>query len=335
MAVGGLQALRKIQWGVETTFGTPVAATARYQGALTHHVKPTFGRPIEERGLFANLTRSYQTLQDVDWALLPMPATYEQLPYILEMGVKGGVSPVLTAVTVNTWTYPFATTAELAPKYYTIETGDDLQAFKLTSSWITDFTIAGSYNGLVTVGANGHAQTEATTSFTGALTETTIEEIIAANGDMYLDVSWAALGTTKVAATLLDFSIKFNTMRTPRHYINGQLTAQSTSHAKAQAADISLTLEFNTLADAEYTTYWLAQTTRFMRLKFPGTVIAGSTGSVVRSLIMDMALKYDDHDPNNVTTGTTTVKVKASSVYDTTGASEAQFAIASALSALP
>jgi len=79
-------ALRKIQFGRESTAGSKVAATAKIMGALTMEEKLTLHRPDEERGSLADVHRTLITGEDVDLSF-EGDMTFEQVMYFLNMGM--------------------------------------------------------------------------------------------------------------------------------------------------------------------------------------------------------------------------------------------------------
>jgi len=94
--VSGIKALRRIQIGEETTKGTAVPATAALAGMLTMKESPTIHRPVEERGQLAEFSRSVKVANLAELTL-ESDATFEQILYLLHMGVLGNVVPPVAA----------------------------------------------------------------------------------------------------------------------------------------------------------------------------------------------------------------------------------------------
>lgn len=328
-----LSAMRRIQLGKETTYGTLVPATAIFLGSAKIHEKPTFNRPVEERALFAQQVRSYQVTEDVDFSLMGS-LSFEQAMYLGAMSMKGGVAGLTYHTTGKGWTYPLATASALGVDTYTCEYGDETQGWVATSVFGQSLTISGAYGGLVTFDLACHAQTMATQAFTAALATPTVENMVAANGTISIDTTWGGLGTTPITAALIDFSWKVDSGRKPKHFITGSKNSQGISEGRSKV-EFTATLEFNAGVITERTGQWLAQNTRFVELNFQGSAIAGSMAAINKTLKLDTALVWDDWDQNNERDGTVTVKVKGTSVYDPTGANEAQMVLYNLVATLP
>ena len=104
----GVKALRRLQLGRETTAGTIVAATTVWRGEGVIEDTLVHETPVEDIGLLPDTTRSYIPLKGAKIALAATPATFEQLPHILEMGIATvtGTSDGTGTDWVRTYTMP-------------------------------------------------------------------------------------------------------------------------------------------------------------------------------------------------------------------------------------
>src|SRR3990167_7538827 len=115
----GVLALRRLQIGKEasTDPGTAVAATAllRFEGVWKDETLVEF--PPENVGYLGGRDRAYIPMVH---ATLEMagPATFEQMPYVLEAGVKA-VTPTTDSGSGYIYTYALPTTAQNTPSSYT------------------------------------------------------------------------------------------------------------------------------------------------------------------------------------------------------------------------
>jgi len=96
MSPSGITGLRKIQIGEEVTKGTAVPATAGLAAVLTMKESPTIHRPVEERGQLAEFSRSVKVANLAELTL-ESDVTFEQILYLLHMGVLGNVVPPIAA----------------------------------------------------------------------------------------------------------------------------------------------------------------------------------------------------------------------------------------------
>lgn len=133
----GAKALRKIQLGRETTAGTAVAATTVWRGLGTIEDQRETVFPEEDVGYLGGLDRNYIPVLEAGLTMDPVPATFEQLPHILEAGVKTATpSQDGTAGSGYSYTYTLPTTSKNTLKTYTIEGGDDQQAEEMEYSFV-------------------------------------------------------------------------------------------------------------------------------------------------------------------------------------------------------
>ena len=133
MTTYGTRALRKIQIGKETTHGTAVAATYALYGKMTMEEPRKLHMPTDEEvGALAAATRSeVVSVGPVNIKWDQEGVSYEQVLHALHMGVKGGITASqLDTETAYSWTFSPSLTASPAPNSFTIEHGDNLQAFE-------------------------------------------------------------------------------------------------------------------------------------------------------------------------------------------------------------
>jgi len=123
--MAGVKALRKIQLGDESPAGTAVAASTIWRGlgAIEDQREVVFAE--EDVGVLPGVDRTYTPKLLAALAMEETEATFEQLPYILEAGVKS-VSGVKDGDGSGyAYTFAFPTTAANTPLTYTIEMGDN------------------------------------------------------------------------------------------------------------------------------------------------------------------------------------------------------------------
>ena len=142
--MAGIKRLRKLQFGKETTAGTAVPATTiwRGTGTLEDLRAPYF--PDEDIGYIAPVNRVVIPFTQGQLDLDEVPATFEQLPYILAMGVDGVVTGTKDGAGDGyIYTYTFPTTAAKTPKTYTVEGGDNVQVEQMAYTFCESFKLSG------------------------------------------------------------------------------------------------------------------------------------------------------------------------------------------------
>lgn len=227
----GEQAFTRVQYGIEATRGTPVAATGRLL-LPTAKIKLFQDRkiqsPDESLGLRTKSKRTavYQILGD-SWGLQIDDGYYQALPFLYSIFMKGGVSPTQTG-SDGDWKYDFtpSLSASNAINSATIEIGDDVQAYKMEYCMCKQLTIAGKVGGdsAQTIQAQLFNRQITPGTFTAALSNPAAPEpIIANNTKIYQDPTWAALGSTLLSGLIIDYSIVMLNGVSPRFHAGSKI----------------------------------------------------------------------------------------------------------------
>ena len=334
----GLRALRKIQLVKEVSPGTQIAtATARLIGTLGMQNDQKYYRPEDlETGKLSSFERSYVVGEQAN---LPFEsdANYEQLGYMLGMAVKGGITPGAPSDSLYTWTFLPNLTSLNSPDTYTIQYGDDVQAFLSGFCFATEIELSGQLDDAVKVKAAIVGQNVRTGSFTSLTNPTVLTPVIVGTGKLYVDSSWATLGNTAVAATLVDFSYKTVSKAgsggiNPIKYIDGNIYFSDRAESKRHV-ELEMTLAF-TSATAGYFAAYIAslQTSKFIRIKFTGPLVGVSAHD---ELDLDGNFIIDQYPTLTERDGQDIVKLKLVSQYDSISTNEWQIILKNALAAMP
>lgn len=325
----GGSAFTKIQTGREATAGTKVAATAKQMGKLEMEEIITLHRPDEERGSLADKHTSTPVGEAVECSFSG-DATFEQLPYWLENSIRT-VSGAVTDTSAYTYTYtPNLTTAN-TPKTFTIEYGEDVQEHEIEYCVTKELEISGAIDGVWAVKANIFGRNLDPSSFTGALSDPTVEPAIMNLTKLYIDDSGGSHGGTEKALTLIDFAFKLSTGFLPGKH-GGATLYFDTLRQKKITATLDMTLEFLTATEAERVKY-VAGTNRLVRLEALGTLAGASTA--YRTARIDMSGVYTKWSTLQDDDGATTVAVTLETEYDATWAKALELVVINAVSTLP
>jgi hypothetical protein len=304
----GVKALRKIQLGAESTAGTAVAATTIWRGMGTIKDDRETVFVEEDVGYLGGVDRAYQPKYLATLDLESVPATFEQLPYILEMGIELETPTQDGAGTDYIYSYDGPTTAQNTPRTFTIEGGDDQQAEEMEYAHAESFTIEGEAGQAVMMQATLKGRQVVTTSFTGALSLPTVEEILTSKGNLFIDDVSGTIGTTQKTNTLLSFALNWTTGFQPVWTADGQLYFSFVKQVMPEIV-LDVTFEHDGTAVAEIAN-WRAETSRLIRLLFEGSVF-GTPGTTYnnKTLIIDLAGRWDnfdkigEQDGNDIVTG--------------------------------
>jgi hypothetical protein len=302
-STAGRYNLSKVQMGFESTPGTPVAATWIWRGVAGHiDSQPVIREVMEQVGLIGGTDRTVLT---ANLAVLELPetdATYEQLPVLFASGFGGAKTGVADGSGSSGYKYltTFPTTAgpTMTGKFLTVETGDDVQAEELEYGHVVSINLKGTGGDVVLVTATLHGRKGTETTFTGALSLSTVEEIVFGKGRLYLDAIGGTIGTTQVSEQLLAFDITFNATWEKKYTFDGSLD-WTFPHYVTHEITGSLTFEHDStdiVGTVSEKTNWKNQTARLMRLQILGAALAtagsGTSFSGFKGLRIDLPIKW-------------------------------------------
>jgi hypothetical protein len=149
----GTKALRKIQFGAEATPGTPIAATALWRGVGVAEDSRMIVFPKEDIGIAPGADRSYVASLGAKITLAPIEETFEQGPYLFEMGAKKiGTGVADGAGSGKIYSYPFWTTpanklTQPTLGIRTLEAGDDMGIEVMEFGFADSITLDGKGDG--------------------------------------------------------------------------------------------------------------------------------------------------------------------------------------------
>jgi len=328
--------LRKLQLGRESTAGTPVAATTIYRAPASSIVADQERViPDENVGYLGPIDRGYFPSIGATYEMPESEATFEQILHLLEAGVQT-VSATANGGTTTAYVYTYAmpTTAQNTIKTYTLEVGNDQQAYRMGYGHVETITLSGVPREAVKVSAMWRGQSKMANAFTGALSLAAVEEILFGKGKLYLDDAGGTLGGTLTSATWMGFTMEVNTGWRAQWTGDGALNF---SFIKNIGPDItgSLTLEYNATGVGAETAF-AAGTTKLVRMDFDGSTLSGSGGTYsTKKYRVDLAMQITSVDPLESRDGNDIVTVNFRAVYNATAALYANFLVCNLLATVP
>lgn len=287
----GLEAFRRIQTGLEATRGTLVAADKKLYGSLTMTPEITYHRPMDERNSLAEFRRSVATAQRTTLRY-EGDATYDQIVDFLSMALKGAITPtgpVVMSEADRLWTFTPNLTSKNVQDSFTFEYGDDTQEFECGFVVCENLELSIALGEVLGLRADLFGKLAAKATFTGSISEVAVTEIVANDVEIWIDGTYANLGTTLKATLLTGGSIRIATGLVPVKYADGSLD-MSTVMEQRRHLEMDLDLAIGTDGITEYDAY-IANTDRAIRIKFTGAAIVGSA-SQVYALTIDAFGRY-------------------------------------------
>ena len=333
--MAGIKALRKIQLGLEATPGTSVPATALWRGAGTIEDRREVTFVDEDLGYISGVDRTYVGKLLAALSMDDVPATFEQLPYLLAAGVKDVVTGVADGVgSGKIYAYTFPTTAKNSIKSYTIEGGDDQEAERMEYAFVESFKLSGKGGEALMMSANWLARQVALNAFTGSIAVPTVEDVLFGKGKLYIDAASGTIGTTLVSNTFLGLEFSCTTGWAPVFTADGNLYF---SFSKLTTPEVTFDITFeHDAGGAARKVDWRAETARLVRVQFEGSALttAGTLYSK-KTLRLDVAAKVEkvsklgEQDGNDILTASFRAR------YNATAAKFAEIVIVNELSSLP
>jgi len=273
-----LQALRRLQLGKETTPGTVAQATVaipasweqdeqvnvgKLKGVTGYRIAPANG-PIVGRG-FGLAVETELTAEEILWPLLTGLAsvtpsgsgpayTWTFAPSL------GGHAQVATATAECIKTDGAANHyVAIVPYCFTTKFSIEWNATDLAAlKW--EMAGRARQNGAPTASINPYASRE---------------PLVGGLAKVYLDSSWASLGTTQLSGVVRSGTLEVNTGLVPVQTVDGRADLDFAKHSSGElSASLELVLELDAVGSAQYQRY-RDNGTAFIRVRFDGTNIGG------------------------------------------------------------
>ena len=279
--IPGVTRLRRLQLGIEGTFKTQVPCTRRMPWTLAPTVQPNWTFPQADTGTLSQAIAPFRKALDITGT-----ATGElfsnDLPYLLAMLVKGGVTPT-GGGTAKTWAYSPAETSQDVFDTFTAEWGDDAVADawawvggvaeSCTFTYPQDqgpITISAALR-LAAIGAYPDTYTP------GLSVDLAPVPLFMADTSLYLNDSSGTIETTKLSDVLYDATLTYTNNIDVKRFANGSNTRFEVQDYGRGERVIELT------ANGAKQTAWIAEalkwiaaspTERFIGLRTQSTVAA-------------------------------------------------------------
>jgi hypothetical protein len=344
-STAGRYALSKVQVGRETTPGTAVAATRIIRGPAGHieDLRERV-RPNEMIGVIGGTTRNYTPKLLAQMEVPEGEATFEQLPIWFMSMYAGAHAGVADGSGSSGYKYlttiPTTAGTSLTGKTMTVETGDDINVREMEYSHAISINIKGTGGGAMMRTVTLQGQRSTSSSFTGGLSLTTVEDIMVSKGRFYVDAIGGTIGTTQIAEQLLAFDITFEATYTPKYTLDGNLYP-TFFHYVNKSITGSLTFEHDStdiVGATSQETAWEAGTPQLMRLEFLGSALAtpgsGTTFSGVKGARFDLPFVYQKWGKLGEQDGNSIIVAEFYSAYDGTALNAGSILIVNELATL-
>lgn len=285
---------------------TTTANVASVTTSPTLSFRPGMGdlniiHPEEERGVLAAYHRSYVASKLAE-GTLEGDATFEEItiPLCLAILDADGTS-MTTAGPGYSWSFEPAWSTSNDPGIWTIEFGDDVQAFEMGYVFGTNLNISGSTEEEWSVSCDVVGQAIDTCTFTGSAVTTgyDVETILMQETMLYMTTDSTGIDTTtdQVEGAFLDFDFTLPDHYKPRFTADGELYFSGIKECKI-APELELTLVVDADTKDQITDYYQNQTQQIIRIQADGSEITTGTNKFARiemcGIITDVSELADD-----------------------------------------
>lgn len=247
---------------------------------------PEAYRPTLARGLLLANRGGETVIQRGSNINMEGPLTFEFAPHIFN-----GVIANVSAPTANVSTHTRNPAIMPTLAHYTIERRITDKVTPIDQAWhystFTDLTLTFATNEVWMYSANLFARRVQTETLTPAITLPTHEIALVPKTSVFIDSTFATIGTTPITAQILSGSVKFGSGAAPLWTADGRADLDWSVpiySSEMVTCEVSLTL----LAGPQFATEKTAaeaQTLRGMRIQIDGSTAA-------RQIQMDMLLKH-------------------------------------------
>lgn len=312
----GIKALRFIQLGKETTAGTEANATTVWCGVGALEDRQAIVEVNADVGIMSGDASTYTAYQLGALSMEPTAATFEQLGYILNAGIKGVTGVADGTGSGYTYTYTLPTTTNNTVYTYTIEGGDNAGEEQMLYSFVESFTISGRSQEAVMVSANWLGRDVAPGTKTASQVPPNDEQIIFGKTKLYIDTAGGTWGGNIQSNTLLGFSLDVDTGVRPLWTGDGELYYSGIKYT-APAITLDVTFEHNTSSIAQKAVA-VSESPRLLRLIIEGSALSTADTYTYKTLLIDLAGRWEIFQPLTDEDGNSIVSGRFISKYDLT-----------------
>lgn len=314
-----------VQLGVETTYGTGVAANKKLTGV---NIEPG---PMVELETFRSLGLKFASVAALnkEWAeaTISGPITYTEIVYLLSSLMR--TTTPTGATLARTWTFDMAEEAPDTVKSFTLEQGSSTRAHSMAGALVTGLTLNFSRDGCEMDGTIMAAALTDGITMTASPTTVALKPVMASQVTIKLADTAAGLTAATALSRALSASWSVTDRFLPVWALNGTSTFPATVEA-APTAEVKLKLE----ADAEgmaLLTTMRAGATKFMRINATSTLIESTT---YYNLQIDAAFVVSDVTSFSDEDGVFAIEWTGTMVYDATWTRSTQITVINELTAL-
>lgn len=261
----GTLALKKAQSKVETTFGTPLAATAIWNGVENVSVVMDPANVAQLVWADGTLVPSHHYMQVGEGGTFTISgiAMLDDLPMLFSSSVNNTAG---VAGPPAVWTHAAAVASAPTLKSRTFELFDGLTSYRADGCLCMSWAITGGdVNGVVRFESTWRAVKISKQTITAFSTVRTPCPLACGYVKLFIDALGGTMGATEVTDTLIGWRLSWSGGIHYKRFAGGGIQATSYGYNRPQV-ELVTTLEANA-AGVAIADYWLAATGKLVRLK--------------------------------------------------------------------
>jgi len=346
------KALTRVQVGKESTRGTAVASTRRLVST-----DAVYTRTREQEEFLAEMNGALartvlapvDTMHQTDFEFT-IPLDFEQVLLPCLSGLRGGITPSTPGTgAARLWVFTLGNSDPLIDTYtieYAVRNAEasiDEMGFESPYGFTTGISIQGGDSGLpqATFTMVGRKSKSATS--TGAIALPTRTH--AANGkwSIYVDDTWANLGTAQISAQVHGFTWSLEGHVAPERFLDGRVDLDFSGYIPLIGRVVDLSLDVTINPDAtgfiqEEIVHRDAGDLRFVEVAMTGAAFVAPDAAFNHFVKLDGAYF---HAPDSMSefgadrNGMMTANMHLLSAYDATGANDIQVQVQNTLATFP
>lgn len=335
--LGGFVRFREHQWGYQgsnsSLISTPVAAVRSMPLSGTPDVIRNATFDEADQGSVDPIMAPYFGALDITESLTGR-LDYDSLPWYISAAVKSGTTPT-GGGSAKTWTQQADSLTRPIAGYVTEEFGDDVTVdwYQFFGGIAESLEISGEGNnalevnlgmrfaGFKSTGSTSYPVT-GTVPTSGLTVASDPPHVFLADGELFINDSAAAIGTTKISDALNAFSWSVNNTIDSKYAANGSNTRFQPFDLPIASREVTLRLQFHktsaTVGTGSESDDWMSSTPvkRFVELRFtrPSPFITGTTPY---SWSLRLPLYYTTREEVD-SNGNTNIALTGTVVYDST-----------------
>jgi hypothetical protein len=321
---------KTLQLGVETTEGTSVSAGKKLQ-AISFNLSPHIDtQEFSPQGNF--FPTAYIPTQDYTEGDIDGIGAYNDLTYLFASLLSYAAPVQIGSTTGYTHTFEPSLAAANTHKTYTVEQGGtgSGNARKATGVYVNEVSLDISRADGITVGGSVMGRNYQTgITLTSTPTLIPFVPILPTQIDIFLDDTWAALGTTQLLDSVTA-SFGFGNRFTPQWVLNSALASFASKVNAKPDTSVALKMAANSVGYA-YLATLRAAGTKFLRIKATGATF---DTLATYTFQIDAALQYTDAAGEDEDNDALVIEAPMALVADATSGHTLQVKLINTLSAL-